>query len=144
MSKSNTKPAQWDIHPTVNNSLSPLCVLPSGPDASAVDLRTAARDSLSRASQVLAEIADSMMDNEQYGRRLLLQTITGALFHASELLDRAEDQEREIAIAMTAEELAALKEDAERNGTTPEDHASTLIMQQLAAMARRGWSREEA
>ena len=88
MSSTHSKPATgWQIHPTVNNSLSPLCMLPSGPDASPIERQTAARDTLERASQALAALADKLETDERYGDRLVLNCICGALHHASELLN---------------------------------------------------------
>ena len=137
----------WQIHPTVNNAINPLCMLPFCPDASAIQQQTAARDTLSRASQALAALVDSQSDDDQYGQNLILQCITDALFHASQLLDRAADmdrEKREISFAVTPEELAALQAGADRAGVAPEKYASTLVMERLEAMVRKGLSSEPA
>ena len=147
MNAMNSKPEGWQIHPTVNNAINPLCMLPFCPDASAIQQQTAARDTLSRASQALAALVDSQSDDDQYGLNLIMQTITGALFHASQLLDRAaeiEREEREISFAFTPEELAALQAGADRAGVAPESYAATLVMERLEAMVRKGLSSEPA
>lgn len=140
MSKMNSKPAQWEIHPTVNNALNPLCLLPSSPDADSADKTLSAIDTLDRASQALAALSDGLeRDDSRYGDRLILNCVCGALFHASELLKQVQDEVREISFALSPEELAELQAGAEQAGVAPESYASTLVMERLAAMAKKGF-----
>ena len=87
------------------------------------------------------------MDEEYPIRTLILQTITAALFHASQLLDRAAEmdrEEREIPLELSPAELAELQEAADRAGVAPEQYVSTLTMERLAAMVKKGLSSEPA
>jgi hypothetical protein len=51
----------------------------------------------------------------------------------------ATPEERDLTVAFTPEELAELKAGADRAGVAPESYASTLVMERLAAMAKKGF-----
>jgi hypothetical protein len=122
-------------------------MLPSSPDADSRCRTTAARDSLDRAAQALTAMADGITDDSQYGQRLILNTICGALFHASELLkapdDEADEPEtHEIEVALSPTEKKVLDALAQEAGKPVEEFAARLIMERLKLREVEGFAGE--
>ena len=55
------------------------------------------------------------------------------------MLKQVQDEVREISFALSPDELAELQAGADLAGVAPESYAATLIMERLAAMAKKGF-----